>query len=164
MGAFFESIHVRTENSDVVRKALEDLAKDADCKFLLGPAAGGWVSVFPDDCGQSNQVPVEIAKRLPHDVFHLIVHDDDIFFYYFYRDGRLIDQYNSCPDYFHEVSDEEKQQGQGHPELFQDLLRRPESLGKLKTLLVTDKFTFESERMAQFVKLFGLSNALASYD
>jgi len=164
MGAFFDSIHVRTKNSDTVRKALETVAKEADSKFLVGPAVGGWISIFPNDSGQSDPISSKVAKHLSDDIFHLIVHDDDIFFYYFYRNGQLIDRYNSCLDSFEEVSEEEKQQCQGHPELFQDLLRKPESLNKLKTLLAADKFTFESERMTQFVKIFGLSNALSSYD
>jgi hypothetical protein len=39
-------------------------------------------------------------------------------------------------------------------------------LSKLKTLLAADgeKFTFENERMAQFVELLGLPNALSSYE
>jgi WD40 repeat protein len=166
MGAFYGSIHIRTENSDVVQKALENVAKETNCRFLLGPVLNGWISVFPNDAGQGDQISVEIAKRLPYDIFHLIVHDDDVFAYYFYRDGRLIDQYNSCPDYFGKVSDEEKQKSRGRPELFQDLLRKPESLSKLKTLLATDgeKFPFEHERMAQSVELLGLSNALSSYE
>jgi WD40 repeat protein len=164
VGAFFESIHVRTENSDVVQKALDQVAKEADCKFLLGPALNGWISVFPNASRQNDQISVEIAKRLSDDIFHLIVHDDDIFSYDFYRDGRLIDQYNSWPDSFEEVSEEEKQQCQGRPELFQDLLHQPKTLGKLKTLLAAGKFTFESERMAQFVGLLGLQNALSSYE
>jgi tetratricopeptide (TPR) repeat protein len=164
MGAFFDSIHVRTENSGTVQNALEQIAKEADCKFLFGPALKGWISIFPSESGRNEPISTKIAKFISNDVFHLIVHDDDIFFYYFYRSGKLIDRYNSWPDSFEEVSEDEKQQCQGHPELFQDLLRKPESLSKLKTLLTADKFTFESERMTQFVKLFGLSNALTSYD
>jgi hypothetical protein len=166
MGAFYGSIHVRTENSDVVQKALNDAAKEANYKFLLGPAINGWISVFPDNGGQNAGISTEIAKCLPCDIFHLVVHDDDIFSYYFYRNGRGIDQYNSCPDYFEKVSDEEKQQLQGRPELFQDLLLKPESLKQLKTLLAAngETFTFEQERMAQFVELLGLQNALSSYE
>ena len=166
MGAFYGSIHIRTENSDVVQKALNSVAKETSGKFLLGPALNGWISVFPDHAGQSDTISAEVAKLVPHDIFHLIVHDDDIFSYYFYRGGRLIDQYNSCPDYFEKVSDEEKQQCQGRPELFQDLLPKPETLSKLKTLLAADgeKFTFENERMAQFAELLGLPNALSSYE
>ncbi len=167
MGAFYGSIHIRTENSDAVQKALDQVAKEANCRFLLGSPLSGWISVFPNDSGQNDRISVEIAKRLPHDIFHLIVHDDGIFGYFFYRDGKLIDRYNSCPDYFEEVSDEDKQQCQGRPELFQYLLPKPESLDKLKALLIADKnieIVFEHERMAQFVELLGLQNALSSYE
>ena len=118
MGAFYGSILIRTNDSNAVKKTLVDVAKEADCKFLIGPPLNGWISVFPNDGGQSDGTSAEIAKRLPYDIFHLVVHDDDIFIYYFYRDGRLTDQYNSCPDYFGEVSDEEKKQCQGHPRFF----------------------------------------------
>jgi tetratricopeptide (TPR) repeat protein len=164
MGAFFDSIHVRTENSDMVKTALEQVAKEGDYKFLLGPAINGWISIFPNEIGRKEPIAVNIVKFVPDNVFHLTVYDDDIFSYYFYRNGQLIDQYNSCPDYFEEVSEDKKMQCQGHPEFFRDLLPDTNSLTKLKTLLAANKFTFESERMAQFVKLFGLSNALSSYD
>ncbi len=168
MGAFFDSIHVRTENSGSVQKALEQVAKGNDCKFLMGPAINCWISVFPSACGLNNEVPAQIARLIPNDIFHLIVHDDDIFMYWFYRDGQLLDQYNSNPNYGDEDSDEEKQECPGRPESFRDLLRQPKSLARLKTLLAADdgreKFIFESDRMAQFAELLGLSNALASYD
>ena len=164
MGAFFDSIHVRTENSDLVQNALEQLAKEKDYKFLLGPTLNGWVSIFPNEIGRKQMISEEIAKIVPNDAFHLMVHDDDIFFYYFYRDGQPIDRYNSCPDYFEEVSEDEIKHCQGHPELFQDLLSDSKSLGKLQKLLTADKFTFESERMTQFVKLLRLPNALSSYN
>ncbi len=166
MGTFYGSVLVRTEKSDEVQKALEEVAKAADSKFLMGPAVNGWISVFPDDSGQNEKTSVEIAKRLPDDIFHLIVHDDDLFAYFFFRKGQLVDQYDSCPDYFKKVSLEEKQQWQGRPELFQDLLTKSGSLEKLKTLLAEnkEKYTFEQERMRKFVELLELPNALSSYE
>jgi WD40 repeat protein len=166
MGAFYGSIHIRTENSDAVQEALEHVAKQAKCKFLMGPVINGWISIFPDDSGQNESLSATIAVQLANDIFHLLVHDDDIFAYFFYRDGRLLDQYNSDANYFEEASEEEKQQSKGRPELFQELLRKPESLGELKTLLAADKekYAFEQERMQVFVKLLGLSNALSSYE
>lgn len=165
MGAFYGSIHVRSESSDPVQKSLEQVAKEANCKFLLGPTLNGWISVFPNNGGQNDRISAQIAKHLSLDVFHLILHDDDVFIYCFYRDGRLIDKYSSCPDYFHEVSAEERQEFQGRPELFEDLLREPATLNRLKTLMAGGKkFAFEQERMTQFAKLLGLSNALSSYE
>src|SRR5436190_13112652 len=122
MGAFYGSILVKTEDLEAIRRVLGHVARESDNRFLVGPALNGWVSIFPNNSGQNDQVSAEIAKLDSHDIFHLIVHDDDIFTYYFYRNGKLIDQYNSCPNYFHEVSEAEKEQCKGNPEMFQDLL------------------------------------------
>jgi len=166
MGAFYGSILVRTEDSEAVRRVLGQVAKEGDNRFLVGPPLSGWISIFANNSGQSDDISAEIAKLIPHDIFHLIVHDDDIFSYYFYRKGTLVDQYNSCPDYFHEVSDEEKRQCMGRPEQFQDLLPDPASLSELKSLLNADKakYTFEQERMTKFVELLGFPNGLSSYE
>src|ERR1700677_1241877 len=165
MGAFFGSILVRTTNLDAVQKGLARVAKETDSKFLAGPAVNGWISIFPENSGQDDRISLALANLLPEDMFHLIVHDDDIFSYYFYRSGRLLDRYNSRPEYFKEVSDEERKQCQGQPVLFQDLFHQPNSLEKLKSLLGAKKrqFTFESERMAKFVELLELPNAMSSY-
>jgi tetratricopeptide (TPR) repeat protein len=164
MGAFFDSIHVRTENSDVVKKTLEQVAKEMDCKFLLGPPIKGWISIFPSEIGRKEPVSSIISQLIPNDIFHVMVHDDDVFYYDFYRNGKLTDRYNSCPDYFEEASEDEEQKCKGHPELFQDLLPDSKSLSKIQKLLAADKFTFESERIAQFVELLDLPNATSSYE
>lgn len=166
MGAFYGSIHIRTKSADSVSKALARVAKEMDCKFLLGPQRQGWISVFPDNSGQNDGVSARIAEIIPEDIFHLILHDDDVFIYKFYRKGGLVDYYNCCPDYFGGASEAEKQACRGRPELFKELLPGPESLNKIKALLAMDKgkFVFESERMTQFVEMLGLENALSSYE
>lgn len=164
MGAFFNSIHVKSEDSDLVQKALERIAKEQDCKFLLNPTINGWVSIYPSEIGREEPISADIAMLIPNDIFHLMVHDDDVFFYYFYRNGRLIDRYNSNPDYFEAADDEELKESSGRPELFQDLLPNAKALDKIKKLLAADRFTFESERMAKFVEALGFSNALTSYE
>jgi tetratricopeptide (TPR) repeat protein len=165
MGAFFGSIHVRTDNSDLVRNALERVAKEADCKFLMGPPVEGWISVFSNE-DQNDEISAFIAKYLPNDIFHFIVHDDSVFNYSFYRAGQLVDNYNSCPNYFDGDAEEYAKPSGGRPELFQDLLRRPDALAKIKELLAANKeqYIFENERMSEFVELLGLSNASSSYE
>ncbi len=164
MGAFFDSIHARTEDIAAVQKTLEQVTMRCDAKFLLGPALNGWISILPGGSGPDESLSQEIAKTLACDVFHLAVHDDDVFMYFFFRGGKLVDQYNSCPDYFDGATDAEIEKSQGCPELFQDLLPDPASLKKLKELLAADRFTFEAQRMSEFSELFGLSNAATSYD
>jgi hypothetical protein len=137
MGAFFGSILVRTTNLDAVQKGLARIAKETDSKFLAGTSVNGWISIFAENSGQDDRISLALANLLPDDMFHLIVRDDDILGYYFYRGGRLLDRYNSRPDYFKEVSDEEKKRWQGQPMLFQVLLHQPKALQKLKNLLAT---------------------------
>lgn len=163
MGAFYGSVLIRADTPDVVRKALEGVAKNSKSRFLVGPALEGWISIFPDNSGQNERISAEIAKVLPNDILHLLVHDDDIFCYYFYRNGKLTDRYNSCPDYFGRVSSEEKKQCRGNPEVFEHLLPNA-ALEKLKKLLAKGQVTFEQERMTEFVRLLGLPNALSSYE
>jgi tetratricopeptide (TPR) repeat protein len=167
VGAWFDSILVRTEDADAVRQVLIRAADETGCKFFLGPPVRGWVSFFPENkLGEMEDLMPEIARQLRHDIFRLAVADDDAFLYYFYRAGELVDQYNSSPFSFDEISDEEKELLRGRPELFQDLLAKPGSFGKLKALLEADheKFIFESERLAEFTELLGLSNTSCSYD
>ncbi|HUA66786.1 MAG TPA: tetratricopeptide repeat protein [Alphaproteobacteria bacterium] len=164
MGAFFDSIHARTEDIAAVQRALEQVSAQCDAKFLMGPASNGWISILPSGPGPGESLSLEIAKSLGCDVFHLGVHDDDIFYYFFYRNGKLIDQYNSCPEYFNDGTDEDIEECQGRPELFQDLLPGASSLTELKELLAAERLGFESERMSEFADLFRISNALTRYD
>jgi tetratricopeptide (TPR) repeat protein len=166
MGAFYGSILFKTDNRDSVRILLESIAKESGGSFLLGPVVNGWISAFPNHSGQDQRVSEMIAARLGVDVFHLMLHDDDVFCYWLYRANRLVDHYNSCPDYFGGATDEERIKASGKPEQFQDLIGGPKILNQIKQLLLTEKseFTFESKRMAQFVDLMGLPNAMSSYE
>lgn len=166
MGASYGSILIRTANAEEVHQVLEKVAKESDCRFLVGPLINGWLSIFPNNSGQNDSISAEITELLQGDIFHFIVHDDDVFIYLFYRGGRLIDRYNSCPDYFHEVPDEEKQQCLGRPERFRDLFSTQESLSEFTDLLRADEetYVFEQERMSKAVQLLGFSNALSSYE
>jgi WD40 repeat protein len=166
MGAFYGSIIIRTEDLDGVRKALEGLAKGNSSRFLVGPPIRGWISVFPNE-SQDMGVSAKLAELIPNDLFQLLVHDDDLFAYSFYRKGQLVDEYNTCPDAFGDVPEEEMRLTIAHPERFQDLMSGPEVLGKLQSLLTvseSNKFVYENERMAKFARLLGLPNALGSYE
>jgi hypothetical protein len=161
VGGFYGSILLRTEDAAGVRVVLENLAKENDSKFLLGPALSGWISVFPSEHGQDDSVSAELSRQLQVDVLHLLVHDDDVFAYFFYRAGNRADGYNSCPDYFGETSDEEKERQRGKPELF-----AKDKTAEVKVLLAAgkDQFPFEHDRLRGFAAVLGLPNAVGSYE
>src|SRR5262245_9697368 len=108
MGAFYGSIHFRTDDRSTIRKLLEQTTAKKKVRFLLGPVLNGWIGVYPSDSGQDERLSRTLAKGFPGEVLHMLVHDDDIFAYFFYQKGRLVDQYNSCPDYFKKLSESKK--------------------------------------------------------
>jgi hypothetical protein len=65
MGAFFGSIHVRTGALDAVQKAIEQVAKEADCKFLLGPVVGDWISIFPTSMDKMIKSRLKLQSVFP---------------------------------------------------------------------------------------------------
>jgi WD40 repeat protein len=163
MGANYGSILIRTKQTDLLKPVLEKVARERACKFYVGPSLGGWASAFPNEYLDIN-ISQTIAREIPNDIFHLTLFDSDVFGYVFYREGRQRDQYNSCPDYIEECSQEEKERVRGQPDTFKDLLRAPEDLPKLKDLLEKDGYTFEEERMREFADLLGLRNAIGNYE
>jgi hypothetical protein len=166
MGAHYGAILVKAEQPALLYPVLEILASKYNRKFLVGPSVKGWVSIFPSEHGHDDRISAEIAKRMFGNIFHLLVYHDDIFVYYFYRDGQLLDKYNSNPDYFEDQPPEEKESLRGRPEVFCDLLPVSKNLNEIKFLLDTtgNRIVFEQQRMEQFIYLVGLPNVLSSYE
>ncbi len=100
MGGHYGTIHVRTSDRDAVRSAVESLVCERTKRFLIAPSIGGWVTVFPEHNGQDSSVSEALAAKLPDKtLIHCLVHDDDVFAYWVFEGGRIIDTYNSCPNY-----------------------------------------------------------------
>ena len=122
MGGHYGSIHIRSTDAEPIAKIVTDIAARRKKKFLVAPPINGWTGIYPSLGGQDESVSAAIARQFSGDILHLIVHDDDIFCYYYYRDNRLADEYRSNPDYFNTVSREERSRLRGRPEIFGDLL------------------------------------------
>ena len=157
MGAWYESILVRSNEPDTIRRILHGLTAEGNRRFLVGLALDGWISIFPNNYGTNGEVATAIAQELRSDVFHFMVSDDDAFIYYFHRAGVLIDQYNSCPDYFEEVSDSQRNECVGRPHLFRDLFKTEELFNYSRSCLKLRKAgAFEQERMSKALELLGV--------
>lgn len=163
MGAFYGSVHLRTKDRDEVRRLLEEAGKKQPGRFLVGPALSGWVAVYPEHHGQDERVAQALGRKFPGDLLYVMVHDDDVFVYAYYRGGRLLDQYNSCPDYFGDDDDAAGERG-GQPEVFRDLLGDAGAVEELARLLAADRPLFASETLQRFAEIVGLRNALTSYE
>lgn len=167
MDGFYGSVQIRGVERDAVKDVLDTLAlkRKRKARFLLGPKLGDWVGVYPEGGGQDSAVGRELARVSGAELIQLIVHDDDVFSYDYYRGGKLVDQYNSCPDYFDDVSDRERQKLVGRPECFSHLLPGAEAVADLKKCLAgagSQPFAFAV--LQRFSELLGIPNAVTSYD
>jgi hypothetical protein len=164
MGAFYGSVQVRSEDRDRVKAAAEEVARRRQLRMLIGPVLGGWIGVYPEGSGQDDNVSREIAQCINGDVLHFLVHDDDIFAYWLYRGGRAIDSFHSRPGYFGNENRAEEEHMVGNAEAFRPLIG--DRVEQLRPLLVREgrPWRMESERLDNFAKVFGISNALASYE
>jgi hypothetical protein len=96
MGAYYGSVHVHSENREAVRAVLARLSRKNKNWFWLGPNLGGWIGVYPNLYGQDSSVARDLARGLPGELFYLMVRDDDVFAYDYYREG--IASTNIAPD------------------------------------------------------------------
>lgn len=164
MGAHYGSVHFRTDDRDAVLAAVGKVAKKSKARFLVGPALRGWVGVYPENNGQGDQEPKALAKLLGGDAIHLGVHDSDIFFYTVFSQGKIVDEYNSIPDYFGPVSAQKKAKLRGQPATWQYLLPSPDRLDAMKALLTSERPVFADGSLEEFVGLLELPNAMTAYE
>jgi hypothetical protein len=161
MGGHYGSIHIRTDDRDEVRMAVENLQHPNTQRYYIAPPINGWVTVFPENNGQDHTVTEALVAKLPNKtMIHCSVHDDDIFAYWFFENGKLSDTYNSCPEYF---GDETPPPRGGNVAAFANLLP-PQKITRLQKLLDEKRYTFELERQDKFAKLLGLPNTAAAYE
>lgn len=144
-------------------RSCENWRTQTEMRFFLAPAVNGWVSIYNDQCGQVS-IGDRITCHLPCDIVSLMVQDDNIFCCWYYKNGQLIDHYNSCPDYFgEEVTEQEKEECKGHPDCYQDLLTDPKQIFSLQRIFNparTDRhITIPQKDMRKLKKIQQLSEA-----
>src|ERR1035438_8858172 len=166
MGEFFYAIYTPGTDAQMLPRQLADAARELNCCFLVAPEIQGWTAIYSSR-GQDGKVAKALHKLLKTEVLYTLVHDGDIFCYDYFRDGKLVDEYNSRPDYFARVSAKKRRSLAGKPELLLPLLRDPSDVGELESILRSepkdDPFHASSQLM-QFGDLLGLPNCATSYD
>jgi hypothetical protein len=149
MGNFFGSTQIRTDSMEKVKEVLKTLCQKEEFECYLSPSINGWVGVYNNMNGQAPLGDM-LAEHFEEDIISLLVHDDDFFCYWYYKKGKLIDQYNSCPDYFGEGSDEEPG---GNPEVFRDILKDDNKIQRLEEILTA----LEQKDIQNDLSEFGIS-------
>jgi len=102
MGLFCANLHFRTTDENALTAALN---KRGVNRYRVEPAASGWISLYEQRASQQDDARIrELGSGLSEDLrvaaIAFLVHDSDVACYWLFDDGQLLDEYNSCPDYF----------------------------------------------------------------
>jgi hypothetical protein len=148
-------------------------------RFLVGPALDGWVSILPSaDLPEQLATAQRISEELHAPVVVLNLHNGDVFYYWVFRNGDLVDQYDSNPDYFGEPrSPQELEAVRGHPARWAELLPAGSDPRDVEAIL-TQTFAADEqkqpdadqlvlwgdEQFYDFARVLGIRNAAHSYE
>ena len=134
MGVFLETAVIPNCAEDELRAALTALEeqngklrqlKAAECRIKA--QNGGVCVLFNEYCAGYEDLARELSARLDRLVLYLYIYDDDFWGYFCCESGTLLDEFNPMPDYFQEVSEEERRRTAGNSALIAERFQIPEA-------------------------------------
>jgi hypothetical protein len=137
MGHSSVSFHFRASDETALNT---HLAERGISHFLIAPAKNGWVSLYEERASQQNEKRIcDLAAGLSADLktaaIAFSVHDSDIACYWLYENGKLLDKFNSCPDYFGAGGPVSATARGGQPDILLRFCRAGVSEGDLSQIL-----------------------------
>jgi len=162
MGNSLTGYHVRHSSQGAVAAALREIVSAHAC--VTRPVAD-WVSAYDEvserqDTKELRRIALGLSSRLGAQVVAVLLQDSDILLYLLCEDARLVDEYDSCPDYFGDVDEDEQKRTRGRPEVLQRFCRADVTLDQLSRVLDRNReFTFEEERLEELAGLLGIKKS-----
>jgi len=165
MGNFYANVTLRSAETDSVVQTLTYLRRRA----FVAPARNGATVVYDQaiEDGQSELkgLAAELSRRHACDALAVMIADDDVLWYGFYRGGRLHHEYDSNPSY--DSGDPPEPPEGGDAGALAAAFGAGDQAARLEQVLRApsgeDDFVFEHERHAEIVRLLGLPDiAVAS--
>ena len=152
MGAFYANITVATTDTDTVVQMVRDLERDA----YVAPGDNGFTVVY-DSEEQSEPDTIllleTLTRRFDCAALAVCIADDDIMFYLLADRGRILEEYNSNPDY--DGGGEDAPSG-GDAKLLCATFRMPEREADVDRILHAYDGMFESQRHMLLAREMGL--------
>lgn len=179
MGSFFTNVQVHTGEAPaqearaaaveavrgwVARTGYEEMAEEdadvADRLVLVAPAdQTPWIAVYDEATeDQDTRLLDSLAEALSaggRAAVSVLVHDSDVLQLRLCQDGRLADVFNSRPDYFDELSDEERARVAGQPERWRPVLADGATPDDLRLAWMQPAVRVE-EVLSQVARLLGM--------
>lgn len=164
MGGFFVSVHARVDSSEPVKAALSQLP--GAYGYITQPKQG-WVSVYESRCSDQDgewiaQVTQQISKQIKGVAVAYLIHDGDFLEYWLCDRGKLIDRYNSVPDYFGDRPSAELKKIAGQPAKLLAVCKAGTSLKQVKAIFGEGLDCFD--KRDQLANLLGIDTERSDLD
>jgi hypothetical protein len=167
MGAFIVNVNVRSNDRPAVQRAVGALNPAA--AWVTGPK-NGWVTVYEERASTQDGAWIrQMSERLSGDlrapVVAFLVHDSDVLCYMLCDGGKLVDEFNSCPDYFGD-DDSEADPGAsgGRPEVLLKYCAPGTQLADVQRVLGEKDTVFAEEHLGRLAELLGIDPTRAGTD
>jgi hypothetical protein len=158
MGNFYTNFTLRGPSQQDVTNSMRGRSA------AITPVSNGCVVVFDEESdGQEGQVIHSLGAQLSQihacSVLAVVNHDDDILHYQLFNKGELVDEYNSCPDYFEGSEEPSRPSGGDATKLCAAF--GATNIAAVETILRkssfdADGYGFELERHGDLVSALGL--------
>jgi len=99
--------------TEAIQKAMESSGR-AGLKYACHESESGYTTViYGDEFYAGSEFSCELSALLKLPVLYFHIHDGDLWMYELYAEGRIADQFNPLPDYWEELSSDERLKWQG---------------------------------------------------
>jgi hypothetical protein len=164
MGSFIVNVNVRATHRQAVEKEVKALNPAA--AWVTG-AKNGWITIYEEGASTQDESRIRnlterVSAGLKAPAIAFLVHDSDFLCYWLFEDGRLIDEFNSCPDYFDEGESEESLTGK--PDEVLKYCPPGTNLGDVEKVLGDKNQVFADSQLAQLAELLGIDSTRAAVD
>ena len=138
MGAFFVNYQIKSNDQAKVVTAASELVQ---ARAYVSPPKTGWITLYDEasdqqDAYQIGRLGSELSTKLETVVFAFIVNDSEMFLYYLFDNGDLLDEYNSTPPPTNEAADaDQKIRFAGRSEILINYCVPGTSRGDLEVIL-----------------------------
>ena len=155
MGIFYTNITLFKAERDQVVNSLKKEKRIA----YISPKQESFIVVYDKETEDQDpkilaDLTSKLSKALRCNALASLVHDGDVFYYWLYEKGKLVDKYNSAPDYFEEVDEPMAPTG-GNAKKLCSAFDKQESLSKISKVFEVAKETALNIEEDSDADLFG---------
>lgn len=119
MGLFLQTVIIPNCKESVAQAALERVEQNSDFDLVSADClyrenANGITILLNERCYGYEELAASVSKEVAQPVLLLYIYDEDYWGYYLYAEGEELDCFNPMPDYFEEVSEQERKRVAGN--------------------------------------------------